>query len=163
VSDIFSRGDCGIRQAERADLQNIIQLFNRSIKELCCNDYPAEIIAVWGNLKRSEIFKEAIYQKRLIVAETEDKLMGFVNAVPGEILNLFISPDYSGQGIGKALFDIGFKMAKHGYDGNIKLEATLTAETFCQHLGFVSKERSYSSHSSCDMKIEIIKMELDQG
>jgi GNAT superfamily N-acetyltransferase len=66
----------------------------------------------------------------MVVAEQDGVVVGFVDSEPGELTRLFIVPSAVGQGLGKRLLEIGIQQARVGYQGAIRVEATLNAISF---------------------------------
>ena len=79
-------------------------------------------------------------------------------SVPGEIVALFVSPDYAGQGVGRRLADLALEIASDIDSGEIVLESTLTAMPFYQKLGFTEVSRGFFTHGQKNMGISIVNM-----
>lgn len=87
-------------------------------------------------------------------------VVGFVDAVPGEVTRLFILPEVAGVGLGRRLLEIGIAQARLGHSGAIKLEATVNAVGFYRKCGFRSIGRGCFSHGRGGDPIAIVHMEL---
>ena len=97
---------------------------------------------------------------RMMVAEEAGRILGFVDAEPGEVTRLFLLPEAAGAGLGRRLLQVGLDQARRGHVGPIKVEATINAEGFYQRHGFRSISRGYFSHGIGGDPIEIVQMEL---
>src|SRR5690606_35247472 len=73
---------------------------------------------------------------RIKVAEQAGRVVGYVDAVPGELTRLFLLPEAAGQGLGKALMQVGLAQARQGHAGPLRIEATLNAAAFYARQGF---------------------------
>ena len=92
-----------------------------------------------------ETYREGCRTGRITIAEIEGRVVGYVDAIPGEIVRLFIRPECSGKGLGRQLMDIGLEAAKSEGHEKIKIEATLNAVSFYEHFGFSVVGQSFFS------------------
>ena len=53
------------------------------------------------------------------VAELDGGVIGYVEAVPGEITRLFVLPQADGRGIGKWLLELGIRTARKDRGGPV--------------------------------------------
>jgi ribosomal protein S18 acetylase RimI-like enzyme len=162
----------------------IAQVYHASISELCSHDYEQEVIQAWLEASNPDARKRYIESGCLWVVESfsrtqfdltsnhsstengtlvqghqTNELAGFMVTVPGELISLFIHPDFSGLGVGKKLAEIGIQFAQKGHKV-IRLEATLTAVPFYQKLGFVAQSRGFYSHGKASLNIPVVNMIL---
>lgn len=150
-----------IRRGEPGDIQDLARVYADSIRELCKPDYPAHVIEKWQASTAPEDRLSAIEQQSLWVAESDGNIAGFVVALPGEVIALFVSPRFAGCGVGRALADLGIEVARCDWHGPIKLESTLTAAPFYEKLGFVEVGRGFFSHGKTDLQISVVNMMLE--
>lgn len=175
-----------IRLANNEDLDLIDQVYRESITKLCANDYEQAVLLAWKNRPNLETRIADIALGRLWVVESFNRsplgltpeqrlgegslwgpeckqapsgLAGFMVVSPGEIVSLFIHPDFSGLGVGKKLAEIGIQIAKKGQKV-VQLESTINAVSFYQKLGFVEQSRGFFSHGSASLKIPVVNMTL---
>jgi len=172
-----------IRLANHKDLEAITQVYRTSIQVLCAKDYDQDVIELWqssstalsrmhlvneGKLwvvdafSRTDFYLDSNHNETKVTSLTQDELTplaGFMVVTPGELVSLFIHPDYARLGVGKKLAQMGIQMAKKGCT-SIRLESTLTALSFYQKLGFVEQSRGYFSHGRSDLKIPVVNMTL---
>ena len=125
-----------IRESRAEDAEAIFAVTRDSAAGLAVSHYSAEQVAGWMGDRTPETYREAAASGRMRVAEHQGKLVGFVDAVPGEIYRLFLLPEVAGQGLGKRLMEIGIALAKTNHDGPLKVEATLNAKAFYERFGF---------------------------
>lgn len=149
-----------LRPAQAGDGQAVFEVTRDSVRELAKGSYSAEQIAGWMGERTAETYEKLIAGGRMVVAEQDGRIVGFVDAEPGEVTRLFLLADAAGFGLGKKLLEIGIANARLGHDGPIKLESTLNAEGFYARHGFRPIERSFFSHGVGGDPIAIVMMEL---
>ncbi len=156
MKEIFS-----IRQGKIEDIDQIGDIYAASIRELCSKDYPQETIDYWAESTPAESRLEDIEAGSLWVAELAGKVTGYVVSVPGELMELFIGPQFSGLGLGARLGKLGIKLAQKNHSSPVLLESTINAATFYEKLGFKEVSRGVFSHGSSRTEIPVINMVLD--
>ena len=149
-----------IRLAVPDDIYAIADVYADSIRELCKHDYEPEVIALWEVSTAPESRLIAIENGSLWVAEVNGNIGGYLVAVPGELVALFVASSYAGLGMGKALGQLGIEISKQDNSGVVILESTITAAPFYKKLGFEEVSRGFFSHGSSDIKIPVINMAL---
>jgi predicted GNAT family N-acyltransferase len=87
-----------------------------------------------------------------------DDVVGFVEAIPGEIVKLFIAGVAAGLGVGHRLMLAGLVMARHGHDGAIFIESTKNAEAFYARYGFEKIGEGVFSRGGSAVSIEVVKL-----
>lgn len=125
-----------IRPARAGDAEDVFQVTRASVEGLARSHYSAAQIAGWMGDRTPETYRADCAAGRIKVAERADRLVGYVDAVPGELTRLFLLPEVAGQGVGKALFAVGLRQARQGHAGPVRLEATLNAAPFYASRGF---------------------------
>jgi GNAT superfamily N-acetyltransferase len=131
-----------IRPATSADATKIHQLHTRSVKELCKEYYTPAQIAGWLKHRRPDGYLSGIERGQMFVAVAGRRIVGFGQAVPGEIIAVFVAPDQAGQGVGRALLARGMQIARRNSQTVVRLEATPNAQGFYAQAGFVEIERT---------------------
>lgn len=149
------------RPARAGDGQAVFDITRQSIAGLSNGAYAPDQIAHWMGTRTPAFYEDLIARGRMVVAERQGSLLGFVDTEPGEITRLFILPGAAGQGLGERPLQIGIAGAAEGHRGPIRLEATLNAERFYQRHGFVSVGRGVFSHGQGGDPIAIVHMVLD--
>lgn len=125
-----------IRPATAADAQAVFAVTRDSVAGLATTHYTPEQIAGWMGDRTPATYQEGCESGRIRVAELEGHVVGFVDAVPGEITRLFLLPDVARQGLGRALMEVGLEMARAGGIERLRIEATLNAVPFYAKFGF---------------------------
>ncbi len=149
-----------LRPAREGDGRAVFDVTRLSVAALAKDHYSAEQIAGWMGDRTPDTYEHLIANRRMVVAERDGAIVGFVDAVPGEVTRLFVLPDAAGSGLGRRLLEIGIETARKGHSGSIRLEATINAEGFYQRHGFETIKRGYFSHGLGGDPIEIVHMEL---
>ncbi|UCD09651.1 MAG: GNAT family N-acetyltransferase [Dehalococcoidales bacterium] len=143
-----------IRQANRNDAPGIHELHTRSVMELCKSYYSDDQIHGWIDHRTPEGYYSPIDQGTYFVALIDSRIVGFGEAIPGEVLALFVSPDHVNQGIGTMLLDHAIKTASRGE--RISLESTLNAVSFYIKNGFVRVERRTTRRGNVDLPVVLM-------
>jgi GNAT superfamily N-acetyltransferase len=154
-------GDTRIRQARRADATVIYELHTASLIELCSTHYPVESIRLVMAGRTPEGYHGAIDMGQMFVCELDHEVVGFGHAEPGEVLAVFVHPRRARQGIGSQLLSEAIARAGRGYQGPIRLQATLNAQPFYERSGFVVRARRLVRLGSEEFLV--VDMELPRG
>ena len=92
-----------------------------------------------------------------VVVEGE-RILGFGHAVPGEVVAVYVAPEWAKQGVGRAILTEGIVRARSGHQGAVRLDATLNAREFYKKAGFVEVEQKTVGRN--DVLLPVIVMEL---
>jgi len=147
-----------IRPGTPEDIHQIANIYSESIRQLCSKDYPADTIDHWARSTPAESRLEDIEAGLLWVAEVNENMAGYLVTVPGEVLELFIAPKYSGIGLGARLGKLGIKLAQKNNSSAVILESTINAAPFYEKLGFKEVSRGSFSHGASGIHIPVINM-----
>jgi predicted N-acetyltransferase YhbS len=154
------RDPVSIREATPEDAAAIFEVTRRSVAGLCRGHYSGRQVECWMGDRTPATYLAAIRAGQIRVATAAGAVVGYVDAVPGEIGRLFILPAYAGAGLGARLMRVGLAMAEPVSGGSIRVEATLNAEPFYRKFGFVPVGRGYfAGRSDGFPPIEIVIME----
>ena len=147
-----------IRLGTPDDIHQIANIYSASIRKLCSKDYTQNIISHWARSTPAESRLADINAGSLWVAEINEIMAGYLVAVPGELMELFIAPEYSGIGLGAKLGELGIKLAQKNNSSAVILESTINAAPFYEKLGFKEVSRGSFSHGSSSINIPVINM-----
>jgi predicted N-acetyltransferase YhbS len=149
-----------IRPATATDAEAVFQVTRDSVAGLATTHYTAEQIAGWMGDRTAATYLEGCASGRIRVAEQDGRVVGFVDAVPGEVTRLFLLPGVARQGIGRALMEVGLQMARAGGAETLRVEATLNAVSFYAKFGFQPVGKSHFGGRKGDWPpIEVTIME----
>lgn len=136
-SSAAARDPASIREATPEDAAAIFEVTRRSVAGLCRSHYSDRQIECWMGDRTPATYLPAIRAGQIRVATVAGEVVGYVDAVPGEVGRLFIMPDQAGTGLGTRLMQIGLAMAEPAGGGPVRVEATRNAEPFYRKFGFV--------------------------
>ncbi len=125
-----------IRPAIATDAEAIFAITQAAVEGLARDHYSPQQIAGWMGDRTPETYRPEAACGRIKVAELAGRVVGYVDALPGELTRLFLLPAVAGQGLGKALLRVGLAQARQGHQGPLRLEATLNAAPFYARNGF---------------------------
>ena len=118
-----------IRRAEPAESERITALTRASKAHW---GYPPELMDLWW--ENLAIPAEYIAAHPTFVAEREGRILGYCSlSGAGEIWeldNLFIDPEYIGQGVGKGLFEFALAQLRASGARRVRIVADPHAESF---------------------------------
>ena len=121
-----------IRPYEERDFATLCAIFLRAIKETASADYSPRQIAAWAQVDEAR-WRQKIAASRVLVAVKEASPVGFITAVDDYIDLLFVSPDYSRQGVASALLNTLLRQLPERV---YTVEARITAKPFFARHGF---------------------------
>jgi len=96
-------GKITIQQAARDDASVIHKLHTKSVRRLCRDNYSNKQINGWLNHRAPESYFPAIDQERLFIVMHGSEIVGFGEAVPGEVLVIYVFPERTKEGISTTL------------------------------------------------------------
>ncbi|MBR0663891.1 GNAT family N-acetyltransferase [Roseomonas hellenica] len=153
-------GDVVLRPARAGDGGTVFEVTRQSIRALAKGHYSEAQLAGWMGDRTPAYYEDLIAQGRMVVAERDGGIVGFVDAEAGEVTRLFLLAEAAGTGLGRRLLEIGIAAARAGHAGPIRLEATINAEGFYRRHGFRTTGRGVFSHGLGGDPIEVVHMEL---
>jgi ribosomal protein S18 acetylase RimI-like enzyme len=148
--------DLLIRQATASDAGRIHEIHGASVQALCSDSYGPGVIQGWLHGRTPAGYLRGISNGATFVAELGARTVGFCEAVPGEILALFVDPQWTGRGIGAAL--LSHAMGRAAIDAQrVRLESTLNAVGFYEKLGFCQISPSIVRRNDVDVPVVIME------
>jgi len=148
--------DLLIRQATDRDAQRIHEIHIASVRGLCDKSYEPEVIDSWLKGRSAAGYAQGIGKGATFVAEVGNVVVGFCEAIPGEILAVFVDPAWAGRGAGTALLSNAWERAADS-GGVVRLESTLNATTFYEHFGFRALGRSAVRRNDVDVPVVVME------
>ncbi|MBL7472559.1 GNAT family N-acetyltransferase [Robertkochia sediminum] len=134
-----------LRKATVSDLNELQTLFVQTIKEVCRKDYTPEQIKVWtASVENEKRWSDMIRDQYVLVAEKENKIIGFATLDQGNYLDFFyVHKDHQGQGIAKKLYTVIEAEALRQGHSQLTSDISKTARLFFEKQGFeVMKEQT---------------------
>lgn len=148
------------RFAKSSDAAAVWALRANAIRLKCSSHYPADVIETWAAAKMPSTFGALIENEHFVVVEQGGRIVGYagLNPTEQEIEAIFVSPDFSGQGLGALLLERAEKQARDLRFGTVKLKASLNAVNFYQRAGYSEVGRGWHSSMS-GLEIACVHME----
>jgi putative acetyltransferase len=117
-----------VREYRPDDLEAVVILFQRSVREVASRDYlPAQISAWARRLGMGGVF----------VYEQNDQIAGFARVDDtGCVDLLYVHPEVQRQGVARALFDRVISWAVSRGIRHLWSEVSITARPFFESIGF---------------------------
>lgn len=125
-----------IRRYEAADLDAVIGVFLRSIREIASHDYDAGQIDAWAQADRA-VWSRRRLDRPTWVAVIDATVVGFGDLESsGHIDMLFVHPECQRKGIAAALLGEVERAARHQRLSTLHTDASITARPFFEAHGF---------------------------
>lgn len=126
-----------IRHYEMCDLDNVIELFQRSVREVASRDYSPAQVSAWSTVDRNA-WKTHRLSRPTWVAVDGENIAGFTDLeADGHLDMMFVHPDYQGFGVASLLLERVEAAAIQQGLIRIFTEASRTARPFFERRGFV--------------------------
>ena len=152
--------DFTFRNSRGSDAQTVFALTNKSVIGLARQHYSKDVVDSWMAGRSAETYQDDCDNGAIVIAEADGIPVGFVHAVPGEIVRLFVDAAYAGRGLGSRLMQKGLDMAVPKEGGTVKIDATLNAVPFYQKFEFSEVGRSVFPGRGNDLPvIDVVVME----
>jgi putative acetyltransferase len=152
-----------IRRATVDDAPGIFEAHFRAINEICFNDYTAEERAGWMPTDRTiQHYIDRINRpnKSYLIVDVGGKVAGVAHFQDNHLNGLYFNPDYTGQGLAKALFQsVESIMKQSGYQ-RMTLSSTITAVGFYKKMGMKIIEKTHHRFKS-GFEVEAFLMDKD--
>jgi GNAT superfamily N-acetyltransferase len=145
-----------IRQAAACDAECIHRLHLASVRGLCSGFYQPEVIDGWLRGRSAAGYTWGIGKGATFVAEVSNVVVGFCEAIPGEIAAVFVDPSWTRQGIGPALLSNAWERAADA-GSVVRLESALNATSFYEHFGFRALGRSTVRRNNVDVPVVLME------
>ncbi|MBV9430634.1 MAG: GNAT family N-acetyltransferase [Hyphomicrobiales bacterium] len=138
VSDVClpSSSRLSVRNYHPSDLDSVISIFLRAIREIACNDYSPAQINAWAQVDRAAWAKRRL-SRPTWVAVLKQELVGFADLEPdGHLDMMFVHPAHQGVGVATLLLMTVETSASRQRLSRIFTEASITARPFFERRGF---------------------------
>ncbi|MCB2188705.1 MAG: GNAT family N-acetyltransferase [Deltaproteobacteria bacterium] len=134
-----------IRTATINDTERIDVVHKASIASLCSGCYDDRDIAGWLDILSPDIYENAIHEKVMIVAESDNEIigLGILDLASKEIGAIYVHPKAKGLGFGKQLL---WELEARASENNIDLLtlcSTVNAHGFYKHHGYSGEDTTF--------------------
>jgi putative acetyltransferase len=132
----LSQVNVSIRKYRPQDLDGVIDVFIRAIREIASKDYSPAQVAAWAQADR-QLWSQRRTSRPTWVADVDGKPVGFIDLESdGHIDMMYVDPDYLGQGVAKQLLQTVETEARASSLKRLYSEVSLTARSFFERNGF---------------------------
>jgi putative acetyltransferase len=130
-------GEFLIRRYDGSDLDAVITVFQRAIRQTACRDYAPDQVAAWSTVDRAA-WARARASRPTWLAVAGTTVAGFSDLeLDGHLDMMFVNPDFAGQGVASLLLATVETAARHQGLPRLFTEASITARPFFARRGFV--------------------------
>ena len=125
-----------VRPYGDADLDQVIAVFLRSIREIAAKDYDQAQVDAWAQADRNE-WRVRRSSRPTWVAVVDEEIAGFSDLEPnGHLDMMFVHPAHQGRGVATSLLSVVETAATVQKLSSIFTEASVTARSFFEKKGF---------------------------
>lgn len=132
----MKREEITLRPGTVHDLPEMKKLFRETIEAICSNDYTHEQLTVWVASVENEQRWLEIAQQFLLVATTNNTLVGFCSLHNNYVDLLYVHKDYQAHGIASMLYEAIEAEARRRGETSIHSDVSKTAKAFFTRKGF---------------------------
>lgn len=126
-----------LRRYVTTDLDGVIEVFQRAIREVACRDYDPAQVAAWSKVERDD-WEPWRLTRPTWVAVLGEQIVGFSDLeADGHLDMMFVHPAHQGIGIASMLLATVEDAARQQGLARIFTEASITARPFFQRRGFL--------------------------
>lgn len=127
-----------IRPYSADDLNEVVVLFGRSVRDIAGRDYSGEQVGAWAPEQPDmALWGNRLASGTVLVAEVAGRVAGFARLEDsGSIDLLFVSPEVVRQGVASALMAELLAKARALGIGKLAAEVSVTARPFFESQGF---------------------------
>jgi putative acetyltransferase len=125
-----------VRPYQASDLDGVIDVFLRAVREIASDDYNSKQISAWAQVDREE-WAAARMSRPTWVAVSNGKIAGFIDLhMNGLIDMLFVNPDFARKGVATSLLA---RVEAEAGEADVRVlhtYASITAHSFFEKCGF---------------------------
>jgi N-acetylglutamate synthase-like GNAT family acetyltransferase len=127
-----------IRKATRQDCEALCEIHVSAIRGLGKSHYSGAELDAWSSGRVPERYEKHIAERHVIVAEHGSKPVGFgtLDLTTGEVLQLYVRPEYGRKGIGRRILRELLDEARRQGLREVHCLSSLNAEAFYASSGF---------------------------
>lgn len=128
-----------IREYRADDLNAVIELIGRSVREIASRDYDPDQIEAWAPASPDrQAWKRRLATETVLVAEPESRLAGIARLEQsGYVDLLYVHPQFQRRGIAAVLMETMIRLARKRGCRRLWTEASLTTRPFFEAQGYV--------------------------
>jgi putative acetyltransferase len=156
--------DITIRRATLDDCEALCEIHVSSIRELGRSHYSEAEVDAWAKGRTPERYERLISEKHVVVALRGPMPVGFgtLDVPTGEILQLYVRPDYARRGVGTLIVDELARVVGAAGGRLVHCIASLNARPFYVNAGFEpGPMRKHRFRSGVEVDCVPMKKRLD--
>jgi len=131
-----------VRRATAADAKAVHDVVLRAVLETNARDYPGSVIERLA-ASLPERVASNLEQSLAFVATVDGQIVGTGSLDGQTVSNVFIHPNYQGQGTGARLMDAIEGAANNQHGSTLTLQSSITAQVFYEKRGFKVVRESF--------------------
>lgn len=127
-----------VREYQKHDLEAVVGLFGRSVRQIAGRDYDDLQIAVWApEHPDMDAWADRLGSGTVLVAEARERIAGFAKLDDGEDIDLlYVDPAYERCGVATRLINELTGIARGRGFRRLQAEVSVTARLFFEAQGF---------------------------
>jgi putative acetyltransferase len=127
-----------VREYRADDLEAVVILFQRSVREIASRDYASAQISAWApEAPDLDAWGRRLRTGGVFVYERNDRIAGFARVDDTGCLDLlYVHPEVQRQGVARALFDRVISWAVSRDIRQLHAAVSITARPFFERMGF---------------------------
>lgn len=127
-----------MRQYQPDDLQILIDLFRRSVREIACRDYSPEQTQAWApEVIDEQLWSDMLSLQNTWIAQENGVAMGFISMkMDGCVDLLFVHPDHEMRGVASAMLSHTETQAQAMGIARLYAQVSITASRLLLKRGF---------------------------
>ena len=147
-----------IKRATPTDANAAFDIRREAIRSQCIGAYTAEQMALWTRGSADDGYS-TLMEKPFYLGWVNDEPVatGMLDLDNNEVGALFVLPQFTGRGYGKAMLDHLEALARELELAEVVLDATLNAASFYRACGYV-REQPAIYHSPSGLELACIPM-----
>ena len=147
-----------IKRATPQDAHSAFEIRREAIRSQCIGAYTAEQMALWTRGSASDGY-DTLMEKPFYLGWVagEPVATGMLDLDNNEVGALFVLPEFTGRGYGKAMLDHLENVARELAIEEVVLDATLNAASFYRACGYVGEAQAVY-HSPSGLALACIPM-----
>ena len=132
-----------IRKATLQDCKALCEIHISAIRELGKTHYSEAEVDAWSRARTPERYEKHIRERQVVVAQHRSLPVGFgtLDLVTGQVVQLYVRPEYARKGIGTQILEALLGMARAAGLREVHCISSLNAEAFYANAGFQSGQK----------------------
>ena len=143
------------------DFVSASKMIRKTIKTSWSDIYPIELLNEFCKKYTVLKLKERAKKFSLWVAKRDDIVLGIIGLKENELRTFFVDPDYQGQGVGRALYEVFEKEVIRRKIKKIKLEGSPKGQPVYERFGFKKQKTIYKERVGIKYSDAVMSKTID--